>query len=293
MRLDLGAFRVLSRRDFWKDLWHEINKDDCWGLAAQLSFYFLLAFFPFLIFVSALITLIPSDPNLLAKILAELHPFLPDRTFVTVHRIVMRLVMAEDSPGALSLGIALALWPASLGFSGMVGMLNRAYVLQETRSYLSIRALAIAVTVVVSLLVVLSGILIFTGDALLNLALFRVDLSSYPSLESLLRVLYSLIRWFLIFGLLNLGIQIVYFALPDQRSPWKLLSPGSAAASAGWIVGSKCFSLYANHLVNYQVFYGSLGALVALMVWFYVSSLFLLIGVEIDSEIHRLRYRRH
>ena len=147
MRLDLGAFRVLSRRDFWKDLWHEINKDDCWGLAAQLSFYFLLAFFPFLIFVSALITLIPSDPNLLAKILAELHPFLPDRTFVTVHRIVMRLVMAEDSPGALSLGIALALWPASLGFSGMVGMLNRAYVLQETRSYLSIRALAIAVTV--------------------------------------------------------------------------------------------------------------------------------------------------
>lgn len=277
MRFDLPAFRYFLRREFWKGLWKEVNEDDCLGMAAQLSFYFLLAFFPFLIFLSALIGFLDIEPDLLNKILVELYNFLPSRTYEVVREIIENLVQSQDK-GVLSLGIVLALWSASLAFNAMVGLLNNAYEVKDTRSYFKTRALSILVTIVVSLFLVASGILLFFGDWLIQLLVQTASL----------RTVYTVVRWVLIFLLLNVGIQIVYFSLPARRLPWRFLSPGSVAASLGWIFGSLGFTYYVNHFGNYQKLYGSLGAIVVLMLWFYLGSLFLLLGGEIDSEIYRL-----
>ncbi len=119
IRLDLEAFNYLGNKRFWVDLWKEIQRDDCWGMAARLSFYFILAFFPFLIFISALIGFVPVDPDLLSKILLEMETFLPEKTYTWVRDFTIDLVNSQDS-GVVSIGILLALWWASTAFRGMI-----------------------------------------------------------------------------------------------------------------------------------------------------------------------------
>lgn len=280
MRLDLDAFRYWLRGKFWAELWKEINEDNCWGMAAQLSYYFLLAFFPFLLFLSALIGFISVDPNLLNKILSELSNFLPTSTYLLIEEIVTDLVGSQDQ-GVLTLGILLALWAASLAFNGMVSLFNNAYQVKDARSYVHVRALSILVTLIFSTFVLTSGILLFFGDWLIGL------ITTNPAV----RMVYTALRWGLIFLALNVAIQIVYFALPARRVPWRTISPGSIFATVGGIIGSLGFRYYVNHFGGYQKLYGGLGALIVLMIWFYICSLVLVVGGEIDSEIYRIRRR--
>lgn len=278
MRVDLGAFRFLLLGKFWKGLWNEINDDDCWGMAAQLSYYFLMAFFPFLIFLSALIGFIPVGPDALGRFLAELNIFMPDSAYDWVTRFMERLQSRGQS--VIPFSIMLSLWFGSLAFNGMISVFNQAYQAKETRSYLLTRSLSILVTVIVSVFLVLSMVLLFFGDWLIRV------MSDLPSV----RFWYSLIRWLLIFLLLNVGVQIMYYALPAKRFPWRLISPGGILATTGSVVGTLIFRRYVNvFFENFEMLWGSLSALIALMVWFYICSFCLLVGGEIDSEIFKLR----
>ncbi len=152
-----------------------------------------------------------------------------------------------------------------------------------------VRGLSVVVTLKVSIFVILSGLLLFLGDDLSRLTIERLPLAGESLLLPILRMIYSGIRWLLILVFLNLGIQIVYFALPARRLPWRLFSPGSVVASLGWLLGSLAFAFYINSFADYQRMYGSLGDLVILMIWFYFSSLFLLVGGEMDSEVFSCR----
>lgn len=278
MKVDLGAFRFLALGKFWKGLWNEINDDDCWGMAAQLSYYFLMAFFPFLIFLSALIGLIPVGPDALGRFLVELNIFMPDKAYGWVTEFMTRL--QSQAQGVLTFSILLSLWFGSLAFNGMISVFNQAYQATETRSYLFTRSLSILVTVIVSVFLVLSMVLLFFGDWLIRV---MFDLPS-------VRFWYSLIRWLLIFLLLNVGVQIMYYALPARRFPWRLISPGGILATTGSVFGTLVFRRYVNvFFENFEMLWGSLSALIALMVWFYICSFCLLVGGEIDSEIFKLR----
>ncbi len=291
LRLDLKAFSYLSKGRFWIGVWRGIKRDDCKGMAARLSFYFLLAFFPFLIFVSAVIGFIPIEPDLLSKILLEMNQFLPQRTYAWVRDFTIDLVNSQNS-GVVSVGILLTLWWASVGFAGMVGDLNRALAIEETRPFLKIRLLAIGVTILVSVFVIVSAILLFFGDWLIQISLQNITVQPYPSFQVHLGGIYFICRWILIFAFLNIGMQIVYSALPAQPLPWSLLSPGSAIFSLSWIVGSSSFAFFVNRFVDYEFYqqlHGSLGTLILLMIWLYFSSFFLLVGGEINSKIYRLR----
>lgn len=292
IKLDLKAFAYLLKGRFWVAVWKGIDRDDCWGMAARLSFYFLLAFFPFLIFLSAIIGFIPIEPGLMNKILLEMQQFLPQKTYEWVRDFTIKLVNSQNS-GVVSAGILLTLWWASVGFAGMVADLNRALAIEETRPYLKIRLLAIGVTILVSLFVISSGILLFFGDWLITMLLQRITIEPYPSFQAHLGSIYFATRWLLIFAFLNIGMHIVYSALPSQPLPWNLLSPGSAIFSLSWILGSSGFAYFVNRFVNYEAYYqqlyGSLGTLILLMIWLYLSSFFLLVGGQINSKIHRLR----
>ncbi len=288
MIADLSAFRHLLKGRFWIDLWHEINYDDCWGMAAQLSYYFLLAFIPFLIFLLAFVGFIPIHPDLQQDLLSALERVLPPAAYALISGIIMSLINNSNS-GALSLGLLLTLWSASRAFSGMVGVFNRAYEVRDRRSFFKIQLLAVGVTVVFSVFVIVSTFLLFFGDALMRLILSRGAFAESSMLQHWARAAYWLARWLLIFTLLNVGMQLVYYLLPARRLPWRIFTPGGFVATLGWIGASKGFAWYTNSVANYQKVYGSLGALIVLMVWFYLSSLFLLTGGEIDSEIYRLR----
>jgi membrane protein len=287
---DLNDFRYLRSRSFWRSVWRDLNQEDYWGLAAQLSYYFLLAFVPFLIFLIAMVGFISVEPELQQRILTGVERVLPDSAFRLVRSIVVALIDSR-SGGVLSLGLVLMLWSASRAFSGMVGVLNRAYVVKDRRSFFRIQLLALGVTVLFSIFVVFSTFLLFFGDLMFKVVDSAGLLVSYSSFRYCVGVLYWAVRWLLIFTLLNVGIQIAYFTLPARRLPWRFFSPGSLVATLGWVLASKGFAWYTKSVADYQRIYGSLGALIVLMIWFYLSSLFLLLGGEINSEIYRLRHR--
>ncbi|MGH9341602.1 MAG: YihY/virulence factor BrkB family protein [Acidobacteriota bacterium] len=282
--LDLRAFRYFLKGRFWSDLWKHINDDDCWGMAAQLSYYFLLGFFPFLIFLSALVGFIPWSPDLVSEILIGLTRFLPENAYQLVRDIVLNLIYGRSS-GILISGILIALWSASMAFNGMISVFNRAYQVKDTRSYLKTRSLALGVTVIVSLFMVTAGILLFFGDWLVSV----LTRASPQALQDSLRTLYSSLRWLVSFIFLNIGIQIVYFTLPARRLPWRLISPGSIFSSVTAIFASQGFAAYVNNFGNYRNLYGGIGTMVILMIWFYLLSFFLLVGGEMDSGVYRLR----
>lgn len=286
--IDLDAFKYLGRRAFWSHIWKELQRDNCWGMAAELSYYFLLGFFPFLIFLSNMVSLTGIEAGLMGRILNEFNRFLPEMTQEEVLEFVR---LSSLSPGTVwaVLWMVVALWWSSLGLNGMVGVLNRAYRVREKRRFFRIQVLSIVVTIGVSLFIILAGVLLFFGDDMSRWALARLPLTPGSPLQSILSFTYGFGRWFLIFVFLNLGIQIVYFALPAKRHPWRTLSPGSLLASTGWILGSLAFSQLVNQNPAYGRLYGSLKSLIVLMIWFYLSSLFLVVGGFMDSEIFRLR----
>jgi membrane protein len=278
MAFDPHSFPYLVKGRFWLRIWHEVNEDDCWGMAAQLSYYFLLAFLPFLVFLSALINYLPGVPGLLERLLADFYRFMPERSYVLVRGILDSVLRTRDQ-GVLTLGLASALWFASSAFNGMIALLNRAYQVRDTRSYLHTRTLAVLVTLVVSAFLLASGVLIFFGDWMIG------ALAASAWLETV----YTAVRWVIIFLMLNVGVQIVYYTLPACRYPWRLVTPGGLLAVLGWVLGSLAFRWYVNHFGDFQELWGSLGALIALMLWFYLCSFFLVLGGEIDSEIHKIR----
>ncbi len=278
MAFDPDSFAYLVKGSFWRRIWHEVNEDDCWGMAAQLSYYFLLAFLPFLVFLSALINYLPGVPGLLERLLDNFYRFMPDRSYSLVRSILDSVLRSRDE-GILTLGLASALWFASSAFNGMIALLNRAYQVRDTRSYFFTRTLAVLVTLVVSAFLLVSGVLIFFGDWMIGALAASVWLQT----------IYTAIRWVIIFLMLNVGVQIVYYTLPARRFPWRLITPGGLLAVLGWVVGSLAFRWYVNRFGDFQELWGSLGALIALMLWFYLCSFFLVLGGEIDSEIHKVR----
>ena len=278
MTIDFAAFRYFSKTRFWVRIWHEVNEDDCWGMAAQLSYYFLLAFVPFLIFLSALIGFIPYVPDLIGLMLLDFSQVLPEASVQLVTRVIERVIYSQ-AQGALTFGLVAALWFASSAFNGMISLLNKAYQVRETRSYFATRLVAILVTVVVSIFLIVSGALLFFGDWLIDTLVKNLWLNT----------LYTSSRWVVILFLLNFGVQIVYHFLPAQRFPWTLVSPGGFLATTGWVVGSTLFRLWVNRFADLQILWGSLSALIALLAWFYICSFFLLLGGEVDSEIQKIR----
>ena len=285
--VDWRGFAYLLKPRFWSEFWTTINEDHVWGMSAELSYSFLLAFFPFLIFLASIIGLTSIDPRILALILDDFRHFMPNQTNQEIQELLAQLKIWQGGQMAL-LWILLALWIASLGLNGLAAVLNRAYGVREKRSFWWVRGLALVVTVAMSFFIVLAGALLFFGDEF-NRVVAGLAPGDSALAAGLLQFLYTLIRWSLIFCLLNLGLQMIYYALPATRLPWRFFSPGSILTTTGWLLGSLVLAIYIYRFADYQRLYGSLASLVILLIWFYYASLLLLLGGEIDSEIHRLR----
>lgn len=280
---DPDSFRPLARLRFWTRLLTEVRKDDCFGMAAQLSYYLLLAFFPFLVFLSALIGFIPGWGNLVGDFVHGLEALLPESAYRLTTQTLDALLQRQDQ-GVLTVGLGLTLYFSSLAFYGMIGVLNRAYRVQETRALPATFGLAVLVTLLFSVFVLAANALLFFGN---NLIEGMID-----ERLALLRLLYSLLRWTLTGVFLNFGIQLVYYLLPAHRRRWQFVSPGSLMATFGFILASLGFRAYLNSFHTYSQLYGTLGSLMALMLWFYIGSLCLLVGGVADSEIYRKRSAR-
>jgi membrane protein len=255
----------------------EVREDNCLGYAAQLAYYFLFALFPFFLFLTALLGYLPV-PDLMGKIMEVLAKVMPSAALHLVQDNVQSVV-AQRRGGLLSFGIVVALWTSSSAITAVTDTLNRAYDVQEGRPFWKVRGIAILLTLGFSLFIILSLILLMFGPQL------GAWMASMIGLGSLFELTWNILRWPLILFLVTLALAVLYYFAPDVEQRWKWITPGSLFAVLTWLLVSLGFSYYVNHFGSYDKTYGSIGAIIVLLTWMYVSGLIILVGGEINSEI--------
>lgn len=248
-------------------------KDDVFGTAAELSYYFLLALFPLLIFLTSLIGFLPITHGGLVSDLERVVP--PDA--MKLVRETLADVVSHRSGGLLSFGLIFALWSASSGVASLMSGLNRAYDLVEKRSFWKRTLVAITLTVAAVLLVAMGSMVIMIGSSLGHWAQRAFEVSGG------LAVFSTILGYVVGFVLLLTGIASLYFFGPDIKRKQPVM-PGALFATAGVVIGSLLFSVYLRLAPSASATYGSLGAVVSLMLWLYLIGLVLLVGGEINSE---------
>ncbi|HXJ96090.1 MAG TPA: YihY/virulence factor BrkB family protein [Terriglobia bacterium] len=272
--------RSQSGRSSWVNflvlLGKRIDRHDLTSLSAEISYYFCLALFPFLILLAAIIGLLPFT-HLWDDSLQRIVQYFPQDIQGVLWDTVGSLVQAHGS--FLSLGILGTVWAASGGLMTLTSALNVVYEVQETRSYL--RRLGIAVLMVFVLIV----LLVATFGLLSVGSLFDQRLVSARPASRLLPLLAAAARWAITIVVAFVCISLIEGVLPNCKRPWRWMAPGTLVVAAGWLLGPLGFNVYIQRIASYHKTYGVLGAFVVLMVWFYISSLIALIGAEINSML--------
>ena len=259
-------------------VWRESGEDDVLGASAELGYYFLLALFPMLIFLTSLIGFIP---DLQASIFHELRRIAPGDAMRVVNE-TMEDVVSKRGGGWLSFGILGTLWAASTGTAALIDTLNRAYEVKETRSYWKIRLIALGLTIGLSLVVIASSAIIMLSDRLPAWIGQRLGVSGG------LLGWWTAMDYLLGLALLALATGTIYRFGPDLKGKCRWITPGSVFAAVAAAIASWLLALYLRFAPSYSATYGSLGAVVVLMLWLYLIGLVILIGGEINNEIEKL-----
>jgi len=190
---------------------------------------------------------------------------------------------AASSSGKVTFGLIASIWSASVGISAIQDALNAVYRVQETRSFFRARIAAIALTVLLTVLVTLTLASMLGGDFVARVAAQSL---TNPFLIDVAEVFSRLVGWAVATGLLILSFAVIYYWAPDVKARrWNWLSPGGTFGILGWLIASLGLRVYLHFYNSYAITYGSLGAVIILLTWFYITGLMLLVGAEINSEI--------
>lgn len=261
------SFAVIIR-----DLWNKIHEDDIFGLAAQIAYFFLLSLFPLLLVLVGLVPYLPITTN---DILAVVRDFAPGETMHLIETNMRNL--APKNGTLLSFGIIATIWSASNGINAIVRAFNKAYDVQENRHFLVARGMSIVLTISMIFVFILALLLPVFGK---QIGLFLFDV--FGLTEEFLAV-WNMLRWLVSPLILFIIFTGLYWFAPNKRLACISVLPGSLFATIGWILSSLAFSYYVSNFGNYSVAYGSIGAIIVLMIWFYISGIILMIGGEINA----------
>jgi membrane protein len=264
----------LARR-VWLDLW----KDEVMDRAASLSYYFLLALFPTLLFLAALLGLAPV-PDLLQTLLTYAARVLPGDAASLVRRTLSE-VLAGASGGLVSIGALAALWAASSGTASIMTALNVAYHVVDRRPWWRRRLIAVLLTLALAVFTLAGLLLLVFGERIGEAVAARMGLGA------LFTLVWNVLRSPAAALLVLAGITLVYALAPASRRRWRWISPGALFALLMWLVTSFGLRLYVTYFGNYNATYGSIGGVILLMLWLYLSGVALLVGAEIDAAVER------
>ena len=278
MATNLSSLSGFSGKEVAKHTWAEILDDDVFGRAAQLAYYFFLALIPFLIFVIASLSVFGTADRgreLLFKFFADA---LPPAAFELID-MTFRQIIQSSGPLKMSFGILASVWSASMGMTAIMDTLNAAYKVKETRSLVKQYVVATGLTVAMALLMVISVLIVVFGDAILNAV----------SPGNFVAAIWKIAQWPLALALILLAFAVVYYSAPNLRNrEWHWVTPGSICGMILWMIVSIGLRIYLHFFGTYSVGYGSLGAVIVLLLWFYLSGIAVLSGAVLNAVLERL-----
>jgi membrane protein len=263
--------------------WNSLLSENIFGSAAELGYWFLFALFPTLVSASSIVGLAArraaDNYDVLLRYLALV---IPPSAFGIVLQTFNQITVGSNSK-KLTFGLAAALWAASAGFSAIQDSMNAVYKIKPTRPYWQVRGAAVLISTLLSLLITaILGVLV-AADFLARVVRLHIV---HPALGDPVALLIRSFGWTAAVALLALLFAIIYYWAPDvQKRQWRWLTPGSAIGIIGWLLASVGLRIYLHFFNSYPTIYGSLGAVIILMTWFYLSGLMLLLGGAVNSEI--------
>jgi membrane protein len=278
---NLGGLSVL---ELGRRVWHELSADEIVDRAAALAYYFLFALFPTLLFLTALLGLLPL-PGLMERLLEYLVRAVPPDAASILGRTLDE-IQAGARGGLLSIGAVAALWAGSSGMASMMTALNVAYDVEDARPWWTRRLLAILLTVGFSLFILAALVLLVFGVSI------GAAVAAGLGLGGLFTVTWNVLSLPVVAAFVLVGIALVYYFAPAAKQHWRWVTPGSAVALVLWLAMSFGLRLYVSRFTDYSATYGSIGGVILLMLWLYLTGFALLVGAEINAEIEHAAAER-
>jgi membrane protein len=280
----MARVSITSARGLWEvavRTWAEIRIDDVFGRSAQLAYYFFLALFPFLICVIASLSVFGTADRGRVLLLDFLARFLPLPAFQLISTTVDEVIQASG-PVKMSFGVIASLWSASLGMGAVMDTLNAAYRVSETRSLVKQYAVAIGLTLGLGIVLVVS-----IAFVLFVRRIAGIDLDS--SVEGFV---WSFLRWPLVFAVLLLAFALTYYFAPNlEKREWHWITPGAVTGILLLIAISRGLRIYLYYFPTYNSTYGSLGAVIVLLLFFYLSGVAVLSGAALNAVVQAFHVR--
>lgn len=281
------SMRTYERPAGWtpiaKAVGRRIVQDALPGRAAEMSFYFFLSVFPVLLILVAGLGYFPDTRSLIREaIVGRLDLLAPAAMVQLLARLLDNLTPRSGTP--LSIGIVVAVWAASSGMVATIRALNRAYAVRDEGSWWGRRAVAIALTLVFMLLTAAALNLLAYGGPLVQAAAQRAGMGP------VFVVAWRIGQWPVIFGVLLVAFHVLYRFAPHRANPhtgW--LQPGTLIGVALWLCASLGLKVYVANFTHYDLAYGSLGAVIVLLLWFYFTGMAVLAGAEINAQVEKAR----
>ncbi len=269
--------RRASLKKFLIDSYHEIEDDDVPDGAAAIAYYLTLAIFPAMIFFLALLPYLPIE-HLQQAVFDFLRQAMPGNSSELFISIINR-VLSRQSGGILSFGFFFALWSASTGMASIMKQLDVTYDVKDSRSYIIFRGTAILLTIISVIFIIGAFSLIVLGG------IVQTWLFSLVGRNEIILIFFIVFRWIIIVLLFLVALSCIYYYGPDVEQKFRFVTPGSVAAVLVLIGISLLFKYYITNFSNYDATYGSIGAVIVLMLWLYIAGLVILLGSEVNALI--------
>ena len=257
----------------------ETIEDNVLGIAAQVAYNFFFSLFPLILFLAPLLSLLGDKRQIVSDLMARLSQIVPADAFGLLSKVVIDIVFAKNAPGLISLGALLAAWSGSNIFTTFMGALDTAYNVKDERPWWKQRLIALGVLVGWALIVTAVTAILLAGDNFVNYAQTQLGMGS-AALD-----VWNVLQFPLAILLLVAFFYLMYWALPYVKQDKKQILVGSIVAAVLFVLATLIFRVYVQHFPPNRT-YGTVGAVMVLLTWMYVVSVVILVGGELNSELH-------
>jgi membrane protein len=279
----LRDLRSLLRFQALKATVQEFQRDDALGLAAQLAYYLILALFPFILVLVSLMGTFGS-PELASEVLGYFRQVVPQQAYGIVETFTADIISGDrPAPYLFSFGILLTIWAASGAFAALINALNRAYDVQETRPFWKVRGVAILMTLGLSVLILAGVLLLVLGPQI------GQTIADLFGLEETFLLVWDIARWPVALFFMVFTVALLYYFAPDVDQPFRWITPGGLIGVLLWVLASVAFNFYVSNFGSYDKTYGSIGAVIVLLLYLYISSLTILFGATLNATLVRMK----
>lgn len=276
--MQIGGYKVWP---LLRSTGKQVVADRLTGLAAEAAYNFFFSLFPFLLVATALIGMVVDQRSTTTWIMDQMARVVPDQALSLVRGVVNDVVFTNSKSGILSLGLLLAAWSGANVFRSLMDTLNLAYDVPETRPFWKRALLSLAAIIVMGALLLVASVVMVGGPEILKWVGGRLH---FPSGRL---NLWLVLQYPIAFSLLVLAFFMIYRFLPNLKQSAKQILVGAVVATLLWLAVTLLFRLYVTNFGSYNKTYGSIGAVIVVLTWMYLTMLVILVGGELNAELHR------